>query len=204
MIITLLVYLSYVVVFAFATTCLASGLIYLAEVVEEYAFITKKIIKYTIWAVIVIHILIWLLEDIPAKEVLLGIFAHAVYYSLLKDFPLVSLLSVKFIASVLLVLANHGLWFWFFRENYLPFSQILAIFFICVWIVPFAFFVSLSANENTLPIGNPYIATATGEYTTSKRGKPANILLSIFTLFKRKIEGWVPHLFKASSSQKML
>lgn len=39
------------------------------------------------------------------------------------------------------------------------FSQILAIFFICVWIVPFAFFVSLSANENTLPIGNPYIAS---------------------------------------------
>lgn len=94
----------------------ASGLIYLAEVVEEYAFITKKIIKYTIWVlrcligigahnynwqvIIVIHVLIWILEDIPAAEILLGIFAHAVYYSLLKDFPLVSLLSVKFIASV--------------------------------------------------------------------------------------------------------
>lgn len=74
MILTLLVYLSYVLLFIFSTTCLgmynyvsshsrsllflsiflihvhipASGLIYLAELVEEYAIFTKKIIRYAI------------------------------------------------------------------------------------------------------------------------------------------------------------
>ena len=60
---------------------------------------------------------------------------------------------------IALLLLNHGLWFWFFRENYLPFAQILSIFFLCVWLVPFAFFVSLSANENTLPYANTSIAS---------------------------------------------
>ena len=34
------------------------------------------------------------------KEVILGLVAHATYYQLLRDFPLVALMSVKFIASV--------------------------------------------------------------------------------------------------------
>ena len=29
--------------------------------------------------------------------------------------------------------------------------QVLAYFTVCLWLVPFAFFVSLSANENVLP-----------------------------------------------------
>jgi hypothetical protein len=33
---------------------------------------------------------------------------------------------------------------------YFPFSEILAFFLFCVWIVPFGFFVSLSANDTAL------------------------------------------------------
>eukprot|EP00026_Physarum_polycephalum_P017751 Phypoly_transcript_19082.p1 GENE.Phypoly_transcript_19082~~Phypoly_transcript_19082.p1 ORF type:complete len:205 (+),score=14.60 Phypoly_transcript_19082:109-723(+) len=204
MILQILVYISYIVLFLFATTCLASGLIYLAELVEEYAFLTKKIIRYTIFAVVVLHVLMWIFEDVGTKEVILGLVAHAAYYQLLREFPLVTLMSVKFIASVALLLLNHGLWFWFFRENYLPFAQILSIFFLCVWLVPFAFFVSLSANENTLPYANPTIATATGEYTTSaKRGKTVGILLSIFTFFKRKSEDWIPQVGRGGGHKSL-
>ena len=32
--------------------------------------------------------------------------------------------------------------------------QVMAYFTICMWLVPFAFFVSLSANENVLPTLN--------------------------------------------------
>ncbi|KAF6037872.1 hypothetical protein EB796_003819 [Bugula neritina] len=32
---------------------------------------------------------------------------------------------------------------------------VLAVFTVCLWLVPFAFFVSLSANDNTLPSVNP-------------------------------------------------
>ena len=48
-------------------------------------------------------------------------------------------------------MSNHCLWFYYFSYHYYQFSQILAYFFICVWLVPFGFFISLSANENVLP-----------------------------------------------------
>ena len=32
-----------------------------------------------------------------------------------------------------------------------PILQVMAYFTLCLWLVPFAFFVSLSANENVLP-----------------------------------------------------
>ena len=82
--------------------------------------------------------------------------------------------------SYLQVLVNHYLAFSHFGENYYPFSevrddaltlfsssiccavfvipelifQVMAYFTICLWLVPFSFFVSLSANENVLPTMN--------------------------------------------------
>ena len=81
-----------------------------------------------------------------------------IFYSFYSCFYFFFPFLILFLIIALLLL-NHGLWFWFFRENYLPFAQILSIFFLCVWLVPFAFFVSLSANENTLPYANTSIAS---------------------------------------------
>lgn len=77
----------------------------------------------------------------------------------------------------MLVLTNHYLWFRHFstppaRTNYYPyntsrdysiptFTEIASYFGLCVWLVPFSLFVSLSAGENVLPsMGSEY---ATGE-----------------------------------------
>ena len=38
-----------------------------------------------------------------------------------------------------------------FFQEYHPFHDVLAYFTLCVWLVPFTFFVSLSAGENVLP-----------------------------------------------------
>jgi hypothetical protein len=63
-----------------------------------------------------------------------------------------------------LVLLNHYLWFVHFSNPPMPasysiydtprvpsFSEIASYFGICVWLVPFALFVSLSAGDNVLP-----------------------------------------------------
>lgn len=48
------------------------------------------------------------------------------------------------------------------------FTQIASFFGICVWLVPFALFVSLSAGENVLPsMGSEY---ATGGHISSANG----------------------------------
>ncbi len=76
-----------------------------------------------------------------------------------------------------LVIVNHYLWFRHFSApppssayasypysrdiNFPTFTEISSYFGLCVWLVPFALFVSLSAGENVLPsMGSEY---ATGE-----------------------------------------
>ncbi len=57
-------------------------------------------LTFHIKVVVVIHVLLWVMEDVGTTEVAVGLLAHLVYFQLLKDFPLVTLLSVKFISSV--------------------------------------------------------------------------------------------------------
>ena len=72
----------------------------------------------------------------------------------MSSFPFFSVSSPPFILSVVMVFVNHYLAFSYFGENYYPFSEVMAYFTVCMWLVPFAFFVSLSANENVLPTFN--------------------------------------------------
>ena len=74
---------------------------------------------------------------------------------------------ILFFSASALVIINHYLAFNFFGEHYYPFSEVMAYFTMCLWLVPFAFFVSLSANENVLP-------------TTSERRPLLQGIISIF------------------------
>ena len=198
---------SYGVIFLFCTLCVACGLYYLAELVEEYTGLAKRgferkkkkpkkaqdfchklffylfifgsaaifggqlscwvhfcslffcvfffspVLRDLILFVLVLHGLLAVLEDFPLVLIVLGIVSHATYFTLLKRFPTISVTDVKFIASCILAVSSHILWFRHFTaaEIYYPFSEILAFFLFCVWIVPFGFFVSLSASDATLP-----------------------------------------------------
>ena len=52
----------------------------------------------------------------------------------------------------MLVLVDHFLWFQYFTTTrYFVFVDVAAFFGICVWLIPFAYFISLSANDNALP-----------------------------------------------------
>jgi len=154
MIIILLIWLSYAIIAVFATVCLATGLYYIAEFVEEHTVITRRVIKYSIGLILFIYILLLIFESLPFTALLVGIAAHILFYSLLKDFPFIELTNMKFIASSALSVINHLLWFWHFTKNYSPFNEIVSFFLICVWLIPFCFFVSLSANDNALPTIN--------------------------------------------------
>ena len=94
------------------------------------------------------------------------------HLALLSNFPFFSVSSPAFVMAVVMVLVNHYFAFSHFGEKYYPFSevtnvvysfdsgfkllsfQVMAYFTLCMWLVPFAFFVSLSANENVLPTVN--------------------------------------------------
>lgn len=173
--------------FSFLTLSIASGLYYLSELVEEYSVLSSKVLRRLIYTVITIQLLLALIDRFPWHLTLLGIISHGTYLANLRHFPVVKLSDPLFILSCLLVLGNHWLWFrWFsspgaftptsgynVRDRYTDrspdqpsFTEIASYFGICVWLVPFALFVSLSAGDHVLPsMGSEY---ATGPHTDTQ------------------------------------
>jgi len=150
----LLSWVSTVVQICFVTLAIAAGLYYLAELVEEYTTMTVKIIRWMIVLVIATYICLFLFENVPTSLILCGLIAQVAHLALLSNFPFFSVSSPAFVMAVVMVLVNHYLAFSHFGEKYYPFSEVMAYFTVCMWLVPFAFFVSLSANENVLPTIN--------------------------------------------------
>lgn len=91
-----------------------------------------------------------LFEDLPLSLVLMGVVSHGTYFTLLKRFPYIGFTEPKFLLSCVFAVASHALWFNHFTsaDTFYPFSEILAFFLFCVWVVPFGFFVSLSAQDS--------------------------------------------------------
>ncbi|KAL2839220.1 transmembrane adaptor Erv26 [Aspergillus pseudodeflectus] len=174
-------YLGVIVGFCFLTLAIASGLYYLSELVEEHTVLARRLLTRLIYAIITIQILLILFDKFPFFLSLLSIVSHLVYASNLRRFPIVKLSDPLFILSCFLVGLNHWLWFRHFSKPIAPprsstswrqpyqvnpggmpnFAEVASYFGLCVWLVPFALFVSLSAGENVLPtMGSEY---ATGE-----------------------------------------
>ncbi|KAL3417824.1 duf396 domain protein [Phlyctema vagabunda] len=152
--------------FAFLTLAIASGLYYLSELVEEHTVAAKKLLNRLIYSVISIQILLCLIDGFPITLTLLSVFSHVIYLGNMRRFPVVKLSDPLFIFSCVLVLLNHYVWFTHFSSVPLPpskprnmydpvdlptFTEIASYFGLCVWLVPFALFVSLSASDNVLP-----------------------------------------------------
>ena len=156
----------------------------IAEVIEEHSKLAKTIGQRLIYGVITLHVLFAVVDQLPWHLSALGVFCHVVYLqNFSKNWPFISLTSIKFLASCALVLVDHFAWFFYFadrakhvdshyssrygRSAYRPswdtrplpkrseeplnFMDVATFFGICVWLVPFFLFLSLSANDNVLP-----------------------------------------------------
>jgi len=58
-------WISFFILFIFAVICLATGLYYLSELIEEYERTIKKWMRYTILIVVGIHFLLFIFEGLP-------------------------------------------------------------------------------------------------------------------------------------------
>mmetsp|Transcript_38251 Transcript_38251/g.51789 ORF Transcript_38251/g.51789 Transcript_38251/m.51789 type:complete len:195 (-) Transcript_38251:535-1119(-) len=130
---------------------LACGLYYLALLAEEYTVLTKKIIKWTIIGVEVLHLLC--LFEFPFAYVAVGSASHAMYALLLQDFPFIELGSLKLILAVVSAFINHFVWFKFFSHVHFNVIHTMGFLVTMVWVVPFAFFTSTTVNDYVLPSG---------------------------------------------------
>ncbi len=196
-ILPLLGYLGLILGFSFLTLSIASGLYYLSELVEEHSVLSARLLRNLVYTIIGMQTLLWLVDGFPFYLTALGIASHAIYASNLRHFPIVKLGDPLFILSCVLVLINHWVWFQHFsrpvpyrdsgsswgnrsRDRYqttVPqptFTEIASYFGLCVWLVPFALFVSLSAGENVLPSMGSEYATGERNGTMGQRRKRRN------------------------------
>lgn len=187
MILVLLSYIGTVSAFIFSTLAIASGLYYLSEQVEEHTVVTKRILGRTIYSIIGIHVLLLVFDGFPLWLTGFSIATHVVYLQTLKKFPFIQLTSGIFLTSCLLVFLNHWLWFRYFSDPSLPpagilverpdykgrthppFAQVASFFGICVWLIPFALFIGLSAGDNVLPTSNELDDNNTGSQKAKRR-----------------------------------
>ncbi|KAF9076919.1 transmembrane adaptor Erv26, partial [Rhodocollybia butyracea] len=148
----------------------ASGLLYIAELIEEHSRLAKTIGQRGVYAVIILHIIFYFTESLPFKQTLFSIFCHIVYLQTFSpSWPMISLTSITFIASVGLVFADHFLWFFYFtrltqdarHQRYYKgraaitapsFTEVATFFGACVWLIPLFIFLSLSANDHAIPL----------------------------------------------------
>ncbi|XP_044262605.1 protein TEX261 [Tribolium madens] len=163
-------YLAIIVQLVFITIAIAAGLYYLAELVEEYSTIAKKCIWWTNTIVTALYVCLWLFESFPTYMIVCGVLAQVAHFCILRHFPSVSLTSLEFISAVILLVLNHYFAFTYFATVHYVFSEVMAYFVLWLWLVPFALFVSLSANDSVLPtISEQKDSDVVSNYFSKKR-----------------------------------
>ncbi|KAI9460263.1 transmembrane adaptor Erv26-domain-containing protein, partial [Lactarius psammicola] len=199
-------YVAAVAAFMFITLSLASGLLWLSELIEEHSKLAKVLGKRGIYVIISIHVLLAFTDALPFHKVAFSILCHVVYLqNFSHTWPVISLSSPSFVASCILVVADHFMWFFHFARRTHearqaahkayrggpvvrpPTSATWRPFRALRLAHPLFLFLSLSANDNTLPTSvNP-------RFLPSRNDHPARS--SLFRL----MFGFVPRLRRASS-----
>lgn len=122
-------------------------------------------------AIILLHAMLYFTDSLPLLHTCFSIFCHIVYLqNFSNSWPFISLTSISFLASCLLVVADHFVWFFYFARltaearhlkayrgihRHVPgFTEIASYFGLCVWFIPLFLFLSLSANDNALPMAS--------------------------------------------------
>lgn len=102
----------------------ATGLYYLAELVEEYTVIAKKIITWMVISTISMYIVFIFTDDFPWHIIVCGLGAQGLHFIILKNFPYVKFMSVPFIGAVICLIYNHYVAFIYFQQQYHSFSEV--------------------------------------------------------------------------------
>ncbi|EMR08870.1 hypothetical protein PNEG_02655 [Pneumocystis murina B123] len=215
-------YFGFIAGFIFLTVCIACGLYYLSEFIEEYAEFSKRILKRLIYIVIFLHLILFIVDGFPFFSTLFSILLHIIYFINLRSFPCISVSSYQFITAIIFTVLNNLLWIWHFRSYFgllLTYSsvyvhkkdtkdytlgQIASFFAICIWLIPFSLFVSLPAGDNILPISsNDYLSSGSSiNYMRSDKYKRIGMIKSIFSKIKISMEIIMQNINWNNRSQK--
>lgn len=159
---TVLVYAGGYLSVVFLSICLAAGLYYIAELIEEQTQLAKQIITWISEGTLLVHALLLFWDRLPALPVCTSAAAHIAYLQLLKSFPFFRLLSPEGLASMALLIAANVAWGRYFWHTWHSLEYIFGFLLMTTWVNPVLLILSLAANEQTLPggAGAPYSSSS--------------------------------------------
>lgn len=145
-------WLSFILIAICLTVSVAAGMYYVAELIEEYTTIAKRVIHGILILITILNVSLIIFENQFTWTLwAIGLFSNLLYFFILAEFPVIAFLSPTFLLAMFMLIVHHYFAFSFFNQHYYPFPEILAYFTLFVWLVPFSFVLSLSANDYVLP-----------------------------------------------------
>lgn len=143
------IFIMCLILFGFAG--LGLGMYKAVEYIEDRTFAAKRKIEQIIIIISILHIFL-IIRGISIFLVIYSLIIQFLFYSLLETYPNIQPTNLYFIIGSILALGNHFLMLraMILGKNYL--IEMVVSFFIFVWCTPFCFFLSLSANDETIPL----------------------------------------------------
>ncbi|KAI5185983.1 hypothetical protein NEHOM01_1206 [Nematocida homosporus] len=119
--------------------------------IEEYPARAKEKIRYLVYAVCALHVLLFL-RGFGILMIGFSIICQLLFFNLLNDYPNIETSGAGFISAVAATFINHMVFLSAMLRNKTGILEIFFYFFVIVWTVPFAFFLSLTANDDVISI----------------------------------------------------
>lgn len=111
-----------------ACAAAASGMYYMAELVEEHTSLTRRIMLACNVLVLAVHVLFLIFESLPLSAVAVGLAAHACYFWMLQSFPFIQIKSPQFGASCGMLVATHYFWLTHFMNHFHSMMHVVCFF----------------------------------------------------------------------------
>lgn len=129
--------------------------------IEDHAIAARKKIENIILTVSVLHIFL-LFRSVNIFQIVFSLSVQYIFYHLLLKYPNFGVMDPYLIVGTVLALVNHFLVLRLLILNYWV-LEVVVYFFVFVWLTPFCFYVSLSANDEVfVPVRNAKRETLLG------------------------------------------
>lgn len=117
--------------------------------IEEHPTKSKERITLLIYSISLLHVFL-LIRGFSLLNMVFSLLCQYMFYSLLPEYPSIETGGPGFIAALFMAFFNH---FWYLNtmiSRRMGAVEILIYFFVCVWATPFAFLLSLTANDDVI------------------------------------------------------
>lgn len=119
------------------------------QYIEEYPNRAKEKIRLSIYTICALHAILPF-RGFGILGIGFSLFCQALFYNLLEDYPNIETAGAGFITAVIMAFVNHMYFLSTMLKMRMGVFEIFAYFLLLVWSVPFAFFLSLTANEDVI------------------------------------------------------